>query len=268
MEGPQLASGSLVLELIGGIVPGALGARLRKQAEWICRDFRALKDISFELKKGESMGIIGRNGSGESTLLQLVKGTLQPTSGQVRVNGRVAALLELGSGFNPDFTRRENVYLNGAVLGFSRKEIDARFESIAAFADVGEFIDEPVKTYSSGMMIRLAFAVAFSVEPEVLIVDKALSVGDIFFQQKCFTRVHEMLERGVQPPPGLARHGRGPEPLLPGAAPRAGRGEEPGAAGGGGQPVFRVLGAEGRKARAPRDCGGGDGPEREAERAA
>lgn len=196
-ESPSTRLTSLLLEIVAGILPGSLGDALRRQAARHCRDFWALKDVSFELRKGESVGIIGRNGSGKSTLLQLVTGTLQPTSGTVEVNGRVAALLELGSGFNPEFTGRENVYLNGAVLGLTRAQVDDRFASIAEFADIGEYIDEPVKTYSSGMMVRLAFAVAFSVEPEILIVDEALSVGDIFFQQKCFKRVHEMLEKGV-----------------------------------------------------------------------
>jgi lipopolysaccharide transport system ATP-binding protein len=171
--------------------------KLHAKAATHYRDFQALNGISFEIKKGESIGIIGRNGSGKSTLLQIIAGTLQPTTGFVKINGRVAALLELGSGFNPEFSGRENVYLNGAILGLSRSEIDARFEDIAAFADIGEFIEQPVKTYSSGMMIRLAFAAAVSIEPEVLIVDEALSVGDVFFQQKCFKRVHEMLDRGT-----------------------------------------------------------------------
>ncbi len=170
---------------------------LRRRAAAHYRDFWALRGITFQVKKGESTGIVGRNGSGKSTLLQIIAGTLQPTQGQVHLSGRVAALLELGSGFNPEFTGRENVYLNGTVLGMSRREIEEKFDDIAAFADIGEFLDQPVKTYSSGMMIRLAFAVAVSVDPEVLIVDEALSVGDIFFQQKCFKRVHAMLERGV-----------------------------------------------------------------------
>ncbi len=160
------------------------------------RDFYALQDINFEVRRGESVGIIGRNGSGKSTLLQIIVGTLTPTTGSVKVNGRVAALLELGSGFNPEFTGRENVFLNGAVLGLSRKEIEARFDDIAAFADIGDFIDQPVKIYSSGMMLRLAFAVQTAVEPDVLIIDEALSVGDAPFQAKCFAEIRHLQSRG------------------------------------------------------------------------
>ena len=156
-----------------------------------------MRDISFALHPGESMGIIGRNGSGKSTLLQIITGTLQPTTGAVSVNGRVAALLELGSGFNPDFTGRENVYLNAAVLGLNRREVDERFDQIAAFADIGDFIEQPVKTYSSGMFVRLAFAVQTAVEPRILIVDEALSVGDVFFQQRCYERMGQLIDRGV-----------------------------------------------------------------------
>jgi ABC-type polysaccharide/polyol phosphate transport system ATPase subunit len=194
---PSARLTSVALGALSKWIPGSLGERLKRKSDRMWRDFWAVRDVSFTMRKGESIGIIGRNGSGKSTLLQLVTGTLQPTSGSVFVKGRVAALLELGSGFNPEFTGRENVFLNGAVLGLSRSEIEARFTSIAEFAEIGEYMDEPVKTYSSGMMVRLAFAVAFSIEPELLIVDEALSVGDIFFQQKCFVRVHQMLERGV-----------------------------------------------------------------------
>lgn len=160
------------------------------------RDFYALRDINFEVRRGESVGIIGRNGSGKSTLLQIIVGTLTPTAGTVKVNGRVAALLELGSGFNPEFTGRENVFLNGVVLGLSRKEVEERFDAIAAFADIGDFIDQPVKIYSSGMMLRLAFAVQTAVEPDVLIVDEALSVGDAPFQAKCFAEIRHLQSRG------------------------------------------------------------------------
>ncbi|NJA04847.1 MULTISPECIES: ABC transporter ATP-binding protein [unclassified Methylomonas] len=161
------------------------------------REFWALKDVSFEIKKGETVGIIGRNGSGKSTLLQMICGTLNPTSGNIQTQGRIAALLELGSGFNPEFTGRENVYMNAAVLGLSKEEIDARFDDIIAFADIGEFIEQPVKTYSSGMMVRLAFSVAINGEPEILIVDEALSVGDIAFQNKCIERLKFLTSRGV-----------------------------------------------------------------------
>jgi len=187
------------LEATASIFPAKSGIRrsLQDRAESHYHDFVALSNVSFELQRGESLGIIGRNGSGKSTLLQIIAGTLQPTAGTVSINGRIAALLELGSGFNPDFTGRENVYLNAAVLGLTREETDARFDQIADFADIGEFIEQPVSTYSSGMMIRLAFAVSISVEPDILIVDEALSVGDVFFQQKCFKRIHAILESGT-----------------------------------------------------------------------
>ncbi len=161
------------------------------------REFWALRDVSFEVGKGETVGIIGRNGSGKSTLLQMIAGTLTPTAGAAEVNGRVAALLELGSGFNPDFTGRENVFVNGAVLGLSESEIAARFDEIAAFADIGDFIEQPVKTYSSGMMMRLAFAVSVCVEPDILIIDEVLAVGDMAFQFKCMKRLEQLVQSGV-----------------------------------------------------------------------
>lgn len=159
-------------------------------------EFWALKDVSFEIKKGETVGIIGRNGSGKSTLLQMICGTLNPTSGSIQTNGRIAALLELGSGFNPEFSGRENVYLNASVLGLSKEEIDARFDDIAAFADIGQFIEQPVKTYSSGMYVRLAFAVIAHVDADILVVDEALSVGDAVFTQKCMRFIRKFQEHG------------------------------------------------------------------------
>ena len=161
------------------------------------QEFWALRDVSFEVKRGESIGIIGRNGSGKSTLLQIITGTLSPTSGSVYTQGRVAALLELGSGFNLDFSGRENVYLNGALLGFSSQEIDKKFDSIAAFADIGDHLDQPVKTYSSGMLVRLAFAVQVQAEPDILIIDEALAVGDALFQKRCFQRIDQLVSRGT-----------------------------------------------------------------------
>lgn len=161
------------------------------------RDFWALRDVSFDVARGETVGIIGRNGSGKSTLLQIICGTLAPSAGSVQVNGRVAALLELGSGFNPEFSGRENVYLNASVLGLSKDEIDRRFDTIAAFAGIGDFIEQPVKTYSSGMFVRLAFAVSVSIDPDVLVIDEALSVGDLAFQQRCLHRLAELRESGT-----------------------------------------------------------------------
>ncbi len=161
------------------------------------REFWALKNISFEVPRGETVGIVGRNGSGKSTLLQIIAGTLSPTGGTIETSGRIAALLELGSGFSADFTGRENVYLNAALLGLTQEEIDDRFDSIAAFADIGQFIDQPVKTYSSGMIVRLAFAVQAQVDPEILIVDEALAVGDAKFQAKCFERLSKLKDSGT-----------------------------------------------------------------------
>ena len=160
------------------------------------REFWALKDVNFDIKRGESVGIVGRNGAGKSTLLQLVTGTLAPSTGTVTSTGRVAALLQLGSGFNPEFTGRENVYLNGAILGLTRRQVRERIDEILEFADIGEFVDQPVKNYSSGMAMRLAFAVSTCLEPEVLIVDEALAVGDALFQRKCYTRLDQFVDRG------------------------------------------------------------------------
>jgi ABC-type polysaccharide/polyol phosphate transport system ATPase subunit len=160
-------------------------------------DFWALRDLSFEVKRGETFCVVGENGCGKSTLLQICAGILQPTSGSASTQGRVAALLELGSGFNPEFTGRENVYLNGAILGLSETEMGRRFAEIEDFAEIGDFINQPVKTYSSGMSVRLAFAVAIHVDPEILLVDEALAVGDVYFRQRCMRKVHELKQRGI-----------------------------------------------------------------------
>jgi len=157
----------------------------------------ALRDITFDVAPGESVAVIGRNGSGKSTLLQIIAGTLQATVGKASIRGRVAALLELGSGFSPYYTGRENVYLNGAILGLRKKEIDRKFREIELFADIGDYIDEPVRTYSSGMLVRLAFSVQAVLDPDVLIIDEALGVGDVFFQQKCARRIRELQQKGA-----------------------------------------------------------------------
>lgn len=150
------------------------------------RDFYALNGISFDVNKGETVGIIGTNGSGKSTILKIITGVLTPTTGEVEVDGVISALLELGAGFNMDYTGIENIFMNGTMMGFSRKEMEAKLQDILEFADIGDFVYQPVKTYSSGMFVRLAFALAINVEPEILIVDEALSVGDVFFQAKCY----------------------------------------------------------------------------------
>jgi lipopolysaccharide transport system ATP-binding protein len=162
----------------------------------LAAEFWALRDINLELTKGHTLGIVGRNGSGKSTLLQIIVGTLTPTKGEVQVKGRISALLELGSGFNPEFTGRQNVFFNGQLLGLKTEEIAQRFDDIASFADIGDFMEQPVKTYSSGMFVRLGFAVATSVDPDVLVVDEALSVGDEAFQRKCFARIQTIQEKG------------------------------------------------------------------------
>ncbi len=161
------------------------------------REFWALHDISLDVRKGGTLGVIGRNGSGKSTLLQIICGTLTPTSGTVEVNGRVAALLELGSGFNPEFTGRENIYMSGAVLGLSREEVDARYDDIVAFAEIGDFIEQPIKTYSSGMYLRLAFAVIAHADAEILVIDEALAVGDAVFTQKCMRFLRTFMRNGT-----------------------------------------------------------------------
>lgn len=168
-----------------------------KQPKQYCREFWALKNVSFEIKKGETVGIIGRNGSGKSTLLQLICGTLHATSGTIETQGRIAALLELGSGFNREFTGRENVYINASILGLTQAEIDAKYDEIVAFAEIGEFIDQPVKTYSSGMFVRLAFAVIAHVDAAILVIDEALAVGDVFFRQKCMRFLNNFKMNGT-----------------------------------------------------------------------
>ena len=175
--------------------------RLKELATFQTRSFHtefwALRDVSFDIQRGETFCVVGENGSGKSTLLQICAGILAPTSGTAIANGRVAALLELGSGFNPEFSGKDNVYLNGAILGLSHKDMDRRFPDIEAFAEIGDFIHQPVKTYSSGMAVRLAFAVAIHVDPEILLVDEALAVGDIYFRQRCMRKVNELRQRGV-----------------------------------------------------------------------
>ena len=161
------------------------------------KKFYALNNLSFEVKKGETVGIIGTNGSGKSTILKIITGVLTPPTGEVEVNGVISALLELGAGFNMDYTGIENIYMNGTMMGFSKKEMDAKLQEILDFADIGDFVYQPVKTYSSGMFVRLAFALAINVEPEILIVDEALSVGDVFFQSKCYRRMEEIRQKGT-----------------------------------------------------------------------
>ena len=195
-ESPSARLTAPLQESLARLLPGAAGRWLKGGSARSYRDFWALKDVSFELNQGEAFGIVGRNGSGKSTLLQMVAGTLQPTAGSARVKGRVAALLELGSGFNHEFTGRENVYLNASILGLSRPDIDARFDAIAAFADIGDFIEQPVKIYSSGMVVRLAFAVCAHVDADILIVDEALAVGDARFQLKCARTIDRFIENG------------------------------------------------------------------------
>ncbi len=175
--------------------------RLKETFHPFCKQyntpFYALDDVSFEIKKGETVGIIGTNGSGKSTILKIITGVLQPTEGEVRVEGKISALLELGAGFDMEYTGIENIYMNGAILGYTREEMDIKKEEILAFADIGDFVNQPVKTYSSGMLVRLAFALSINVEPEILIIDEALAVGDAFFQAKCFQKLEEIKEKGT-----------------------------------------------------------------------
>lgn len=175
-------------------IPGFLRGNRRPE---FYKEFWALRDVTLQIKRGETVGIVGRNGSGKSTLLQIIAGTLTPTTGEGEVSGRLAALLELGSGFNPEFSGRENVYLNGAILGLSRTEIDARFSEIESFAGIGQFMDQPVKIYSSGMFARLTFSVVAHIDPDILIVDEAISVGDAEFQRRCMQRMKQLCQGGT-----------------------------------------------------------------------
>lgn len=170
----------------------ALGLTRKK----LYKEHYALHDVTFDINEGECVGIIGTNGSGKSTILKIITGVLTPTEGEVKVDGRISALLELGAGFNMEYSGLENVYLNGTMIGFSKEEIDARLDDILEFADIGDFIHQPVKTYSSGMFVRLAFAVAINIDPEILVVDEALSVGDVFFQAKCYHKFEEFKKQG------------------------------------------------------------------------
>lgn len=175
----------------------ALGMSKYRAAPNYFHEFWALNDVSFQVNRGETFGIIGRNGSGKSTLLQILAGTLAQTNGEANIKGRIAALLELGSGFDPEFSGRENVYLNGRILGLTKREIEARYDQIVEFADIGDFIDQPVKTYSSGMFVRLAFAVQAHIDASVVIIDEALAVGDVFFRQKCYARLEQLRNSGA-----------------------------------------------------------------------
>lgn len=182
---------------VPGWAPNFLRRTADERKELLGTELHALKSVSFETRPGEVLALLGRNGSGKSTLLQIIAGTLQPSGGHVAVAGRVTALLELGSGFNPEFTGRDNIYLNAAILGYSKEETDQRFEEIVAFSELKDFINQPLKFYSSGMAVRLAFAVQVLLEPQILLVDEALAVGDVFFQQKCYTYMRSLIEKGV-----------------------------------------------------------------------
>lgn len=193
IEARDLGKSYMLFESPGDRLKQLLWGRWRQYS----REFRAIRDVNFEIGRGEVVGLVGRNGAGKSTLLQMVCGTLLPTTGSLKVRGRVAALLELGAGFSPDFSGLENVYMNAAILGLSRAEVDAKLDDILAFADIGDFIRQPVKTYSSGMFMRLAFSVATSVEPDILVIDEALSVGDGAFARKSFDRIMSLKDRGA-----------------------------------------------------------------------
>ena len=196
-ESPSARLKHALLGRVAPVMPPRIRERLQARLARYRNDFCALRDVSFRVERGHSVGIIGKNGSGKSTLLQMIAGTLRPTSGRVVVRGRVAALLELGSGFNPDFTGQENVLLNATLLGMSKAEIEQRYDEIITFADIGDFITQPVRTYSSGMIVRLAFSVAAHANADVLIVDEALAVGDVFFQQKCYRKIRQIIESGT-----------------------------------------------------------------------
>lgn len=195
---PEARFKSILMLAQARLLPeGNLRSRLVKRASSYYKEYPALNDVSFNAQRGAAIGIMGRNGAGKSTLLQIISGVLTPTTGMARCHGKVNALLELGSGFNPQFTGRENVYLNGAIMGLSRSDIDARFDDIAAFADIGDFMNQPIGIYSSGMKMRLAFAVQIATEPEILIIDEALAVGDAPFQAKCYRRLRQLLDDGL-----------------------------------------------------------------------
>lgn len=196
-ESPSARLKHAVISRLADVMPEKVRQTLQAKNARYRSDFSALRDFSLRVERGHSVGIIGKNGSGKSTLLQIIAGTLRPTTGKVTVRGRVAALLELGSGFNPDFSGEENVLLNATLLGMTKAEIDQRYDEILKFADIGNFISQPVRTYSSGMIVRLAFSVAAHANAEILIVDEALAVGDVFFQQKCYRKLREIIESGT-----------------------------------------------------------------------
>jgi lipopolysaccharide transport system ATP-binding protein len=196
-ESPSARLKHAVISRLADVMPEKVRQTLQAKNARYRADFSALRDFSLRVERGQSVGIIGKNGSGKSTLLQIIAGTLRPTAGKVTVRGRVAALLELGSGFNPDFSGEENVLLNATLLGMTKAEIDQRYDEILRFADIGNFISQPVRTYSSGMIVRLAFSVAAHANAEILIVDEALAVGDIFFQQKCYRKIRQIIDSGT-----------------------------------------------------------------------
>lgn len=195
LKSPLLRVVESLVNNIPGSIFNKIGATIRRRLEVYSTEHHALRSLSLQVSEGQTVGIIGLNGSGKSTLLQLIAGVLQPTEGQVRTNGRIAALLELGAGFNDDFTGRENAFLNAAILGVSKEEMKSRFDEVARFAEIGDYMDQPVKTYSSGMKLRLAFAVLTQIDPDIVIIDEALSVGDAYFQHKCARRIQGFKEQ-------------------------------------------------------------------------